>query len=78
MAATTETVQASAPSSAWQNFPAALPEGFDYTDFDVHAYMQTSGFNRAVDSAFAPLLAEIEEQGQLVRAHLHEIWQSIT
>lgn len=77
MAATTETVQASAPSSPWQNFPAALPDGFDCTDFDVHAYMQTSGFNAAVDQAFAPLFAEIEEQAQLVRAYLDELWQSI-
>jgi hypothetical protein len=76
MAATTEAVTASSPSAAWQNFPAVLPEDFDYTDFDVREYMQTSGFNAAVDQAFAPLFAEIEEQAQLVRARLEALWLS--
>ncbi|MDQ5935426.1 MAG: hypothetical protein QG574_2732 [Cyanobacteriota bacterium erpe_2018_sw_21hr_WHONDRS-SW48-000092_B_bin.40] len=76
MAATTEAVSASSPSAAWQNFPAVLPEDFDYTDFDVHGYMQTSGFNAAVDQAFAPLFTEIEEQAQLVRARLEALWLS--
>lgn len=76
MAATTEAVSASSPSAAWQNFPAVLPEDFDYTDFDVPEYMQTSGFHAAVDQAFAPLFAEIEEQTQLVRARLEALWLS--
>jgi hypothetical protein len=75
MTAQTKALPASSPSSAWQNFPAALPENFDYLDFDPHVYMESSGFNAAVDQAFAPVFIEIAAQTDQIRANLEKLFQ---
>lgn len=76
MAATSELANSNLalPIKAEITFPNPLTAGSDITEFDPHAYMQTSGFNDSVDQAFVPLTKAIQAEFAALQSRLEQLF----